>query len=133
MANCRTSQAPEDGEYTPQQIEYFVRKQVELWNALDRPGMTALYRDHAPNGLTIEYVGSPVGEGWKTFDDMWDNYGTGDIRTDIMEVMINGSEAACYFHNVRIASGSYNPSIEIYKFERGNLHIRYFHLSTLMT
>lgn len=114
---------------TTQQIDHFIRKQLEYWNALDRPAMTALYRQYAPNGLTIEYVGHPIRDGWEAFDHLWDNYGTGKIRTDIKEILVNGSEGACYFHNVRKETGIANPSIEIYGFRDGSLHIRYFHRS----
>lgn len=127
MVEREISQAGNEAEFTPGEMEYFVRKQLELWNALDRAGMTAMYRQHAPNGLIIEYVGHPIGDGWDTFNHMWDNYGTGEIRTEIKEIIANGNEVACYFHNVRIASGKYNPSIEIYKMQKGVLHIRYFH------
>jgi hypothetical protein len=116
-------------EPTPAEIDSFLRKQIELWNALDRPGMEALYRRYAPNGLIIEYVGQPIGDGWAAFNHLWDNYGDGQIRTDIKEILVNGSEGACYFHNVRKATGGANPSIEIYSFGGGKLHIRYFHRS----
>jgi hypothetical protein len=113
---------------TPAEIDGFLRKQLEFWNASDRAGMEALYRRYAPNGLIIEYVGLPVGDGWEAFAHLWDNYG-GHVRTDIKEILVNGVEGACYFHNVHRASGRVSPSLEIYNFGGGKLHIRYFHNS----
>ena len=109
-------------------IESFLHKQLEFWNAGKYAEMKALYTKYSPNGLIIEYVGSPIGDGWATFQHMWDNY-NGKVRTDIVEILVNGDEGACYFHNVRVATGAFNPSIEIYKFAAGRLHIRYFHRS----
>jgi hypothetical protein len=88
--------------------------------------MTDLYRKYAGDQLVIEYVGQPIGDGWKTYEHMWDTY-NGSVRTDVIEVLINGNEAACYYNNVRLATGLGNPSIEIYRFDDRRLHIRYFH------
>jgi hypothetical protein len=110
------------------EIHRFVASQLEFWNAGQRTEMTDLYRRYAPDGLTIEYVGQPVGDGWPLYEHMWDNYG-GSVRTEIIEILVKGNEAACHFLNVRRDSGIGNPSIEIYRFEEGRLHIRYFHRS----
>lgn len=40
-----------------------------------------------------------------------------------MEMMVNGNEGVCY--NFRVNSGTFNPSIEIYRFTPGELSIRY--------
>jgi hypothetical protein len=112
--------------YNAEQIRSFLVKNIELWNAKDRAGHTSLYRDAAPNGLTIEYVGQPIGDGWATFNHMWDTYG-GQFRVDIGHIMVNGNEGACLFHNVLVAENKSSPTIEIYKFEGGKLNIRYFH------
>jgi len=107
-------------------IEEFLRKHIEYWNAGKRPEMTALYRKYAEDQLVIEYVGHPIGDGWETYNHMWDTYG-GKVINDVIEVLVNGNEAACYYRNVRLATGLANPSIEIYRFENRRLHIRYFH------
>ncbi len=113
-------------------IEAFLTQQILYWNTNRRAEMKALYEKYSPNGLVIEFVGSPIGDGWKTFDHMWDTY-AGTVRTDIKEIMVNGEEGACYLHNVRVATGLVNPSIEIYNFAGGRLHIRYFHRSAAVT
>jgi hypothetical protein len=57
---------------------------------------------------------------------MWDTY-AGRVRTDIVELLVNGAEGAVFARNVRVASGIANPSIETYRFEPAALYIRYFH------
>jgi hypothetical protein len=108
------------------EIREFLAQQIEYWNSRQRAAMTALYKKYATNQLIIEYVGQPIGDGWKTYEHMWDTYG-GTVRTDVIQVLVNGSEAACHYNNVRLATGLGNPSIETYRFEDGRLHIRYFH------
>jgi hypothetical protein len=108
------------------EIKLFLTQQIEFWNARKREEMTDLYRKYAADQLVIEYVGQPIGDGWKTYDHMWDTY-SGSVRTDVIEVLINGNEAACYYNNVRLATGLGNPSIETYRFDDRRLHIRYFH------
>jgi hypothetical protein len=107
-------------------IGAFLKKQIEYWNTGQRTEMTALYRKYAEDELVIEYVGQPIGDGWKTYEHMWNTYG-GKVRTEVGEVFVNGNEAACYYRNVRVATGLANPSIEIYRFDDRRLHIRYFH------
>jgi hypothetical protein len=108
------------------EIRDFLTRQVALWNSGNRKEMTDLYRKYARDQLVIEYVGQPIGDGWKTYEHMWDAYG-GSVKTDVVEILVNGNEGACSMRNVRVASGLANPSIEIYRFEEGRLHIRYFH------
>lgn len=108
------------------EIRLFLTQQLEYWNGRRREEMTALYRRYAEAQLIIEYVGQPIGDGWKTFDHMWDTY-NGKVRTDPIEVLVNGNEGACCYNNVRVATGLGNRSIEIYRFDDRRLHIRYFH------
>ena len=54
---------------------------------------------------------------------MWDAY-AGRVRSEVVEVLVNGNEGACFLRNLRTESGVANPSIEIYRFEEGRLHIR---------
>jgi ketosteroid isomerase-like protein len=111
---------------TEKEIKLFLTRQLEYWNARQREEMTALYRKYAQDQLVIEYVGQPIGDGWETYNHMWDTY-NGKVRTDVVQVLVNGNEGACHFNNVRVATGSGNPSIEIYRFDDRRLHIRYFH------
>ena len=104
----------------------FLNHQVALWNSGKRQEMTDLYRHYARDQLSIEYVGQPIGDGWKAFERMWDMHG-GIVRSDIVEILVTGNEGACAMRNVRLASGLFNPSIELYRFEEGRLFIRYFY------
>lgn len=108
------------------EIRDFLARQIEYWNGGHREQMTALYRQYALDELVIEYVGHPVGDGWAAYEHMWDTY-AGQVRTEVVQVLVNGNEAACHYRNVRVASGTANPSIETYRFDEGRLHIRYFH------
>ena len=113
---------------TSKEIEHFLHQQLIFWNAGKRDEMRNLYRRYAKDRLIIEYVGMPIGDGWKAFEHMWDSY-NGKVKTEAVEVMVNGNEGACFLHNVRVVGGAVNPSIEVYKFTPGQLHIRYFHRS----
>jgi hypothetical protein len=108
------------------EIQSFLTQHLQYWNAGQRTEMNALYRRYAQDQLIIEYVGQPTGDGWKTYEHMWDTYG-GKVRTDAILVLVNGNEAACHYNNVRVATGIGNASIEVYRFEERRLHIRYFH------
>lgn len=110
----------------PDEIRAFLHDQLELWNAGDRQAHAALYRRYAERELVIEYVGQPVGDGWATFDHMWDNFG-GKIRVEAALMLVNGNEGACHHLNIRRGSGLTNPTIETYRFEDGGLYIRYFY------
>ena len=53
-------------------IEAFLHAQVAAWNAGDKAGFFAAYRDAAPQGLAIEYVGrGPASDGWPVLEGMW--------------------------------------------------------------
>ena len=41
----------------PQEIENFLRAQYRLWNEDKFEEMKSIFRDIAPNGVTIQYVG----------------------------------------------------------------------------
>lgn len=111
---------------TRDEIARFIQRQTEFWNASDFEAMREIYREYARDRLIIEYVGMPIGDGWTEFQNLWNRY-NGVVKTRTVEVMVNGNEAACYFRNERTVGTVVNPSIEIYKFTPGVLHIRYFH------
>lgn len=113
---------------TETEIMAFLTEQLALWNAGEREAMTALYRRHAPDGLVIEYVGHPIGDGWAAYNHMWDNHG-GKVTAEAQEILVNGNEGACFVRNTRVATGRFNPSIETYRFGDGTLQVRYFHRS----
>ena len=109
-------------------IERFLRAQYRLWNEQKFDEMIDLFRSVAPGKLTIEYVGLPPLDGWKALDEMCEAYG-GKTRTDVQELLINGNEAAVHVLNRRDKASGIppSPSIEFYRFDKGNLEIRYFY------
>ncbi len=44
-------------------IENFIHTQIACWNRSDKDGFLAAYREVAPGGLSIEYVGRPLADG----------------------------------------------------------------------
>jgi hypothetical protein len=113
---------------TPQAIERFLRAQYSLWSEGKFEEMLAEFRQIAPNGLTIEYVGKAPQDGWVALDEMWRDYGN-KCPTELVTVLVNGNEAATYVYNhLQTDNGVITlPSIETYLFENGRLHVRYFH------
>src|ERR1700733_3259733 len=57
------------------EISHFLTNQLAFWNAGRRQDMTDLYRKYAGDQLVIEYVGEPIGDGWASYNHMWDTYG----------------------------------------------------------
>jgi len=113
-----------------ERIEAFLRAQYSLWSDGRYQEMLAEFRQVAPNGLTIEYVGSEPLDGWQALDDMWQEYGN-KCSTELVAVLVNGNEAATYVYNHAQTDDGINtlPSIETYTFENGTLRIRYYHQS----
>jgi hypothetical protein len=110
-------------------ISAFLVEQYALWNQGKRAELIALFRELAPKGLTIEYVGTPVQDGWKAMDDIWDQHG-GHVTIEVVQILVNGNEAAVHALNHHVEKdGRINtrPSIEIYRFAEGTLQIRYFY------
>jgi hypothetical protein len=115
---------------TPEAIEAFIRAEYRLWSEGRYEAMLAEFRQIAPNGLTIEYVGSAPQDGWAALDDMWQNFGN-KCPTELVTLFVHGNEAAAYVYNHVQTENGVNtlPSIETYVFENGTLRIRYFHRS----
>lgn len=114
---------------TPDSIRSFVFQQVGHWNAGRQDEFTALYRSVAPAGLTIEYVGLQTATGdaaWAALAHMWNSY-QALVRLQLVECIVNGADAACYFRNLRIEGQSLSTGIETYTFRDGTLHLRVFH------
>ena len=107
-------------------IRSFIFQQTEYWNAGNKEAFIDLYRNVAPKGLRIEYIGQPVADGWQVLDRMWETY-NGLVEVEIGDILVNGNEGACYFRNVLLEDGTVNPTIEIYRFENETLDIRYFY------
>ncbi|MAT50164.1 MAG: hypothetical protein CMK32_03145 [Porticoccaceae bacterium] len=113
-----------------QTIRNFLTKKIELWNDAKADELEALYREIAPQGLVFEFVGAPaINDGYKALRKMCTDWG-GHIAIELVEVLVNGNEVACYVKNHRLAEpGSFVPSIETYTFADGKLVERYFHNS----
>jgi hypothetical protein len=111
-------------------MEATIRAIYTHWNASDRDGVIAAFQTLGPNGFTIEYVGSAPLDGKTAVDEMWDQY-AGSCATDVVELLVNGNEAAALVHNnLKTDEGIVTlPSIETYKVTDGVLEVRYFHRS----
>ncbi|MFA7555588.1 MAG: hypothetical protein WCY88_15200 [Spongiibacteraceae bacterium] len=110
-----------------QKIKKFFEEKILLWNEGKKEELAALYLTMAPAQLTFEYVGGPVIDGWKALDDMWEQFGT-NIEVELIDFLINGNEVACYIKNHRRDQpGTYTTTIEIYTFNEGAIHERYFY------
>lgn len=106
-------------------IEAFLHAQVRAWNAGDREAFLGAYRAAAPNRLLIEYVGRPAADGWAVLEGMWAQQ---SARIEIEEVVaiVNGGEAACHNRNKVRGTTTAIETIELYRFDAGRLHVRYF-------
>ena len=110
----------------PQWIERFMTGQVACWNAHDRAGFMALYREVAPEHLDIGYAGrSDTADGWFVIEEMWDKHNA-QFRLEVVDTLINGSEAAVHHRNCIVGSDAVIESIETYRFEPGRLSVVYF-------
>jgi len=110
---------------TTESIERFMHAQVKAWNAGDREAFLRAYREAAPNGLQIEYVGRPTADGWPVLEGMWAQQ---NAKIEIEEVLtiVNGSEAACHNRNKVRGTSIAIETIELYRFDAGRLQVRYF-------
>ncbi|MEH6482978.1 MULTISPECIES: nuclear transport factor 2 family protein [Pseudomonas] len=106
-------------------IEEFLHGQVECWNNGDKEGFFAHYRQVAPNGLSIEYVGKPQHDAWLTLEGMWAQQQP-KIRIDVRQCIVNANEAACQHLNAFREQDGGIDTIETYRFEDGKLFVRYF-------
>lgn len=110
---------------TKDTIEAFLHAQVRFWNAGDKQGFFDTYRQAAPNGLQIEYVGRAPTDGWPVLENMWEQQ-SAKFEVEEKLLVINGTEAAC--HNINKLRGTATEihTIELYRFEQGQLLVRYF-------
>ena len=106
-------------------ITAFLHTQVQCWNAGDRQGFFDAYRGVAPNGLQIEYVGRPAGDGWPVLEAMWAQQNA-KIEIEELMLVVNGSEAACHALNKLRGTQMVIHTLEMYRFDGGALSVRYF-------
>ena len=107
-------------------IERFMHGQVACWNAHDKAGLMALYREMAAEHLVIGYAGrSTDKDGWFIIEEMYDKHNA-QFRLEVVETIINGNEAAVQHRNCIVGSNAVIESIETYRFEPGRLSVVYF-------
>ena len=106
-------------------IEGFLHTQVAAWNAGDKAGFFNAYRQAAPEGLQIEYVGRPASDGWPVLEGMWAQQGA-KIEIEEVAMIINGNEVACHNRNKVRGTALAIETIELYRFDAGHLWVRYF-------
>lgn len=107
-------------------IRKFIHTQVACWNVGDKSGFLAAYREAAPAGLIIEYVGAAASDGWPVLEAMWEKQNAA-ITVEEVLFIVNGSEAACHNRNLVKGTERAIETIELYRFdETGCLNVRYF-------
>lgn len=114
---------------TESAIRDFLFAQTDAWNRRDKDAFMELYRAHAAQGLTLEYMGKALLTGeaaWAGLNGMWDQY-VPKVRQQLFEVIVNGTDAACYYRNIWTAEQTLSTGMEFYAFKDGALHIRMFH------
>ncbi len=104
----------------------FMKGQVAAWNAHDKAAFMACYREAAPKGLEIEYVGrAEQADGWFVIEEMYDKHNA-QIRLEVDVTILNGSEVAVHHRNCIVGTDMVIHSIETYRFDAGRLCVRYF-------
>jgi hypothetical protein len=110
---------------TPETIDRFMQGQVRCWNGHDKAGLMALYRDMAPDGLTIEYAGrADHADGWLVIEEMYDKHNA-QFRLEVVTTILCGQEAAVHHRNCIVGTDLVIESIETYRFTPGRLQVRY--------
>lgn len=112
-----------------QTLRGFLFQQVAHWNAGRKDDFLALYRRTATRSLTLEYVAKQTLTGdaaWAGLEAMWAAYNP-LVQLQLVECIVNGSDAACYFRNLRGAAQQLSTGIETYQLQDGALHARFFH------
>ncbi|MDB5454181.1 MAG: hypothetical protein JWO33_2759 [Caulobacteraceae bacterium] len=110
----------------PDDFEGLVRANYALWSAGERDALFAVFEKLGPKGYTVEHVGKPVQDGPTAVQEMWNRFG-GRCTAEIVQLFVNGNEAAAYVHNIFPGADGpvIHPSLETYKVANGRLEIRY--------
>ena len=106
-------------------IEQFLHAQAKAWNDGDKSEFFGAYSAAAPNGIEIEYVGQPAGDGWAILEAMWGQQNA-KIQIEEVALIVNGNEAACHNRNWVRGTDNWIETIELYRFDSGRLQVRYF-------
>ncbi|NIB44076.1 nuclear transport factor 2 family protein [Pseudomaricurvus alkylphenolicus] len=105
-------------------LEFFLHRQVECWNNSDKAGFLQCYKDIAPNGLSIEYVGQPSQDPWLMLEGMWREQP--NVRIDVVACVVCGNESASHHNNVRNNDNPGTRTLEFYTLKDGKLSARIF-------
>jgi hypothetical protein len=106
-------------------IEQFLHAQAKAWNDGDKSGFFGAYGAAAPNGIEIEYVGQPAGDGRAILEAMWVRQNA-KIKIEEVVAIVNADEAACHNRNWVRGTQTWIETIEVYRFHAGRLQVRYF-------
>jgi hypothetical protein len=115
-----------------EQIDRFLRHQIDLWDAGKLDQFKAAFREIAPGGFKVQDpVGSPERSGWPVLDELCERYA--GWHMEVQDVLVNGAHAAMYVKN----TGTYNGqpiiafSVETYYFaDDGSMLACYYHPTT---
>lgn len=105
-------------------LRKFLHRQVECWNKGDKEGFLACYRDVAPNGLSIEYVGLPKSDPWQMLEGMWQAQSR--ITIEVLECIQIGNQAASHHRNLLSDGSISSETIEIYTRQQDGLESRIY-------
>jgi hypothetical protein len=106
-------------------IERFIHAQATAWNNGDKAAFLEAYRSVAPNGLTIEYIGRPIADGWPVLEAIWAQQNS-KVQVEAVAIIVNAGEAACHNRNWIRGTQNWIETIELYRFDSGRLRVRYF-------
>ncbi|MDX1505085.1 MAG: hypothetical protein R3221_05180 [Spongiibacter sp.] len=105
-------------------LAHFLHHQIDCWNKGDKEGFLASYREIAPKGLSIEYVGMAAGDPWQMLEGMWQAQAS--VKIEVLECIQIGNKSASHHRNV-LADGSISSeTIELYTLSEGRLESRIF-------
>jgi len=110
---------------TPEYLEKLLQHSIDCWNNRDRDAFMEAYRKLAPGKLTIEYVGKQSGDGWAILDNMWETTNA-IVDIEVVKKIVNGDEVACHNINKMPSKNMTIHTIELFKFDGDDCHIRYF-------
>ncbi|NNC38695.1 MAG: nuclear transport factor 2 family protein [Acidimicrobiales bacterium] len=106
-------------------IEKFIHDQVAAWNARDKDAFFKLYKAACPGNMTIEYVGRPIEtDSWAVLDNMWET-SNALVDIDIVKTVVNANEAVCYHINRMPSRGLDIHTMELYRFDGDDMHVKY--------
>lgn len=105
-------------------LEYFLHRQIECWNNGDKVGFLQCYKDVAPNGLSIEYVGVAPQDPWLMLEGMWREQP--NVQIEVISCVICGDESASHHNNIRTNDVPQAQTLEFYSLKEGVLSARIF-------